>query len=103
MYVFAGLKDGERIPEKMEGRHVHFGPPVDWFWKSAQFDSDLMKTLETWTLQYVIVQPILAFVHIFLHSLLHHNILGTIIGYASGLIYVISTTLSLSALIGFCK
>ena len=80
---------------------MHFGPPIDWIWTSAHFDSDLVKTLETWTLQYVLLQPVLAVVHIGLHGFLHHRpLLGAVVSYSSTAIYAVSTTLSLSALIG---
>ena len=80
---------------------MHFGPPIDWIWTSAHFDSDLVKTLETWTLQYVLLQPVLAVVHIGLHGFLHHRpLLGAVVSYSSTAISAVSTTLSLSALIG---
>jgi hypothetical protein len=136
MYIFAGVRADAPIPKAMKGRHVHFGPPVDWFWKDAHFDGALVKTLEAWTLQYTLVQPVLAAVHIGLHGFLHHRpALGTFVGYTSNAVCefilfsyfyfirsfvyatlpsflttlpsaiqptdVVSTTLSLSALIGF--
>jgi hypothetical protein len=98
MFHWAGVAHGKPVPKTMLGRHVHFGPPLDWFMPFARFDNDLLQTLEFWTVQYVLVQPVIALAHIFLGHYLHEHIaLGWILLAA----YAVSTTLSLSALIGF--
>jgi len=64
MYHSAGLRAGRPIPPAMRSRHVHFTLPVSLVFHDAHFDDSLVKTLERWTLQYVILQPLLAAVHI---------------------------------------
>jgi len=94
MYNFGGVRADKPIPAALFGRHVHFGPPVDWVITSTTMNSKLVHRLETWTLQYVLLQPVLVAVHLFAP---HHPI----ISYTSLTLYLVSTTMSLSALIGF--
>ena len=98
MYLWAGVSAGQPIPEGMHLRHVHFGPPIDWFMPHARFDNELLKMLEFWTLQYICIQPVLAVAHIFFHDTLHHH---PWLNYLLITAYIVSTTLSLSALVGF--
>ena len=117
----------------MRHRHVHFGPPIQWLWPQAHFDEDLVATLEQWTLQYVVLQPLLAALHLAIHhlklpELIGDNdgrafrgvarrgtllvvagdpvlscagVVGVAVERAAMFVYLVSTTLSLSALIGF--
>lgn len=108
MYHSAGIKAGKPVPLAMRHRHVHFGPPIQWLWPQAHFDEDLVATLEQWTLQYVVLQPLLAALHLAIHHLKlpeligdNDGVVGVAVERAAMFVYLVSTTLSLSALIGF--
>ena len=105
MYSYAGITPGKALPKELLGRRVHFGPPVDWFWASAKMNEKLVRTLEAWTLQYVVLMPLLVTLHIFgphVHG--GHgssSSTATLVHWGSQAVFMTSTTLSLSALIGF--
>ena len=71
---------------------------MSWFWANAHFDHKVLATLETWTLQYVVLQPFLCLLHILGHDLLHDN---PLLGRVVFAVFLASTTISMSALIGF--
>ena len=99
---------GKPVPKALLGREVHFGPPLDWVVAHATFNADLVCRLELWTVQYALVQPALALAH----AAMHGGLLASFLGdpgwhpplWAERLhtaVYLGSTTLSLSALVGF--
>ena len=104
MYSYAGISPGKALPKALLGRHVHFGPPVDWFWASAKMNEQLVRTLEAWTLQYVVLMPLLVALHIcgpHDHGSSASTSTATLVHWGSQAVFMTSTTLSLSALIGF--
>jgi len=64
----------------------------------AHFDNDLVKLLEFWTVQYIMLQPVICIAHIAFPAFLHAH---PMVEYGLNFAYILSTTLSLSALIGF--
>ena len=61
---------GAPVPQRLRGRHVHFGAPMQWIMPRAHFDDWLVRTLEMWTLQYVLLQPLICVTEIVVVS--HH-------------------------------
>ena len=97
MYSYSDISRDKPIPKALLGRHVHFGPPLDWFIKDVKMDEALVKRLEGWTMQFVYFRPFhIVFDLVVVHMLGYHWV-----GNLTFAAYMVSTTYSLSSLIGF--
>jgi len=97
MYSYSDISRDAPVPKALKNRHVHFGPPLDWFIKDVKMDEALVKRLESWTMQFIYFRPLhIVFDLVFVHMLGHEWIGNLTFG-----AYMVSTTFALSSLIGF--
>ena len=97
MYCYCDVKRNQALPKHILGRHVHFGPPVDWINPNIKMTQGLVKTLEHCTFQYVLLKPLMVAADIYFVEIKQLKAMETPL-FA---LFIASTTVVMTSLIAF--
>jgi len=65
MFAYLQVEVG-KIPDELKGKHLHQTVPFNWCMKDMVLDINTVKTLHNWTLQFIVLRPILSVLSVIL-------------------------------------
>jgi len=106
MYKLCGLSSSQ-IPDEVKGRELHIPFPLSLFFKAKEhphFDTKWYYRLRLWTMQFMILRPILSIVDLVLVDIIlakHHPIVSKVVCILIAIILNVSTTIAVCSLLTF--
>jgi len=97
MYALLDVDPQREVPSSLGGRHIHLFFPFNLFYKEMHLNQKTLRTIRSWTTQFVILRPLLSIIAVVLQLM---NKLDSTYMLIS-IILNISVTLAVSALMIF--